>query len=151
MNKYTTDFLSKLEDRLDTANKSCNNVVNKLNNNLLTIKNNIFKIDNKYDENKYDENKYDKLQFLIFINAIYFKLIEEYDYQVNYDIYNKEYRELIKDYSAAYLSGSDWYYGDNLPLSNNNKYDMCKLYMLFIFTSLMKKRDHCNLNYYQVD
>jgi len=148
MNKYTTDFLSKLEERLDSANKSCNNVVNKLNNNLFKIENNLSKI-----KNKYSENKNDKLQFIIFINAIYCKLMEEYDYHVNYDIYNKEYHELIKDYSAAYLSGSSWYYGENLPLSNycNNKYDMCKLYILFIFTSLMKKDDHCNLNYYEVD
>ena len=138
MNKYTTDFLSKLEERLDSANKSCNNVVNKLNNNLFKIENNLSKIKNKYYE---------------IINAIYCKLMEEYDYHVNYDIYNKEYHELIKDYSAAYLSGSSLYYGENLPLSNycNNKYDMCKLYILFIFTSLMKKDDHCNLNYYEVD
>ena len=58
MNEYTTDFLSKLEERLDSANKSCYKVVNKLNNNLLKIENNLFTIDNKNSENKYE--KYDK-------------------------------------------------------------------------------------------
>ena len=169
MTKYTKDYFNKLGERLDKCTKTddielsiYNNIKDKIVN-LSNLRNNIIhrgsdinlqkttlatndnatndnaKNDNAINDNAINDNEKNMMVFMFFM---FFKISKELDYHINYSKYNEEYKELISGYSRAYLSGSYWYYGDNLPKPGNflsNKEGVCKLYILFILFSFMKK------------
>jgi hypothetical protein len=171
MTKYTTDFFNKLGDRFDKCNKTndielsiYNNIKDKIVNlntlrkniinrgadiNLRKICNPVYNIQQKLLEKNYNVTNYDiknnnSNNMMVFMFFMFFKISKELDYHINYSKYNEEYKKLISGYSIAYLSGSYWYYGKDLPIPNpcnflSNKEGICKLYILFILFSFMKK------------
>jgi hypothetical protein len=154
--KYNSDFFSKLESRLDNAHKKSDDSLSVLDGKLGKIKKLIFKQDTPKGPGTSDIN--DKLMTIMLMKLAYSKILEEYDYYNNYDHYNKEYKELIKGYSKAYLSGARWYYGDNLPKSNytSSQFEICKMYIMFSICSMINLKGNLKegdiiMNTYELD
>ena len=126
--KYNSDFFSKLESRLDNAHKKSEDSVSGLDVKICNITKRILE-----RVKQVKPNLNDKFMTIMLMKLAYSKILEEYDYYKNYDHYNREYKDLIKGYSKAYLSGAKWYYGDNLPKSNytSSQLEICKMYFMF--------------------
>ena len=141
--KYDIDSITKQISNMDQRYKECEKSECALNNNIMGI----FKNINDVRNNMINNNKCKSI--LLQLKRTYDKITEDFEYYNNYDKYNKEYKELIKGYSNAYLSGANWYYGENLPKTNflSNKMEITKLYGLFILFVLCSNiNDKINLN-----
>jgi len=125
---YDIDSITKQISNMDKRYKECEKSECALNNNIMGIFKNINDVRNNMIN-------YKKCKSLLHqLKITYDKITEDFDYYNNYDKYNREYKELIKGYSNAYLSGANWYYGENLPRTNfiSNKMEITKLYCFFI-------------------
>jgi len=162
--KYNSDFFSKLESRLDNAHKKSEDSVSgldvKIGNITKRILDKVKQVNTKGMSKVLPKGKdlNDKFMTIMLMKLAYSKILEEYDYYKNYDHYNREYKELIKGYSPAYLSGARWYYGDNLPKSNytSSQFDICKMYFIFSICSMINvkscsKEDDVKMNIYELD
>ena len=155
MTKYTKEYFNDLEKRLNKCKTNdntklnieesiCNKIKNKIEK-LTDLKNNLIDV-NQNNNNEYQNNNNEYQNNMMFL--MFFKILKEFEYQKNYSTYNEEYKELISGYSNAYLSGSDWYYGENLPEPGHflsNKESICKLYLIFILFSFMKNNEKLSL------
>jgi len=156
--KYNSDFFSKLESRLDNAHKKSEDSVCGLDVKIGNITKRILnKVKTKGMMPGKDLN--DKFMTIMLMKLAHSKIVEEYDYYKNYDHYNNEYKELIKGYSKAYLSGALWYDGENLPKSNytSSQFEICKMYFIFVICSMInlnapiKDDDEIIMNTYELD
>ena len=132
MPKYNSDFFTKLEKRLSVAHdtKYDINYFTKLEQRIKNNERHIIKYNN------IPIIKYKTLNYKV-IYKICIDIINEYNYYKYYNEYNELYKQLISGYSKSYLSGSKWYYGDNLPKIYTSpisrRYNSLKSHIFFVF------------------
>ena len=141
--KFNIDSISKQISNMDKKHKECEKSEDALNNNIMGILGNINDVRNNMINNIRIK------EMLAQLKITYVNLTQDFEYYNNYDKYNIEYKKLIKGYSEAYLSGANWYYGENLPKNNflSNKMEITKLYglfILFVLCSNFKEKNNIN-------
>ena len=130
--KNIEDIFSKIEN----SNKKIKNIEENIDNTLKKYK-------DKYIENNNNQQIQDIQKLICFFCMIF----SEFNYLKNYEEQNLEYKRLCSGYSKAYLMGSDWYKGDNLPKNTyiSDNMEILKLYAIFILVNIWNIKNNNNL------